>query len=488
MAGRIGTYKAEFVPNPMQRGFIESRAEADLFSSRMGEGKSAGLCWSIFYHTRHNPGAEWALVRDTWENLRATTLKEFFKWFPSGIMGQWVAGDKEFRWAEGVAKGTVSFLGMDSPDDASKLQSRELAGIAMDEPAPAASVGGIDEMIFNVGLSRLRQPDMKWYAVKLAQNNSDESHWTYKRFVDPGEEGFSVWQPQRPENERNLPSDYYAKLMRHWAGKTDLQARFIEGKFGFQQTGLAVTEEWNDFVHLASGLYANRGQELVLLWDFGLNPTCLITQRTPMGHWNILHAFVGDGIGVDQLIEAEVKPCIVDNYRGFRWWHCGDPAGKSREQSDSTKSAVKTIQRLLGGYWRNGPVRWDLRKEPAKTILRQMIGGKGLVQVDRRNAKALWYALRGGWHYHVARTGVVSAEPEKDIHSHPGDAFAYGAAVLYPTGKLLLPRTGLVRPRPLNTWSSDPGPDVGGMNATGPLGFERPGVRVPPEARTLGGR
>ena len=33
---------------------------------------------------------------------------------------------------------------------------------------------------------------MKDYPVKLAQNNSDETHWSYKRFVKPGTDGFKV--------------------------------------------------------------------------------------------------------------------------------------------------------------------------------------------------------------------------------------------------------------------------------------------------------
>src|SRR5271163_3412109 len=92
-------FKIKFNPNPLQKQFIESRAKADLFSSRMGEGKSAALCWATLYHTRHNPGAIWYLIRDTWENIRATTMEEFFKWFPPGIMGTFHATHKEFTWA-----------------------------------------------------------------------------------------------------------------------------------------------------------------------------------------------------------------------------------------------------------------------------------------------------------------------------------------------------------------------------------------------------
>ena len=139
-----------------------------------------GLAWSAFYHTRHNPGAEWALIRDTWENMQATTMKTFFEWFPPGVAGTFHATKKVFTWASGLAQGEVQFLGMDDPQDASKLMSRQLAGFGIDEPAPAVGSAGVDELIFDIAMSRLRQSGMKWYGAKLAENNPDENHWTYR--------------------------------------------------------------------------------------------------------------------------------------------------------------------------------------------------------------------------------------------------------------------------------------------------------------------
>src|SRR3990167_7723074 len=116
-------HETTFMPNPYQKRFIESRAKADLFSSRMGEGKSAGIAWAVLYHARHNPGVHAGIVRDTWENNQATTMKTFFEWFRPGLFGSFHATKKEFTWYEGVAKGTVEFMGMDDPQDASKLMS-----------------------------------------------------------------------------------------------------------------------------------------------------------------------------------------------------------------------------------------------------------------------------------------------------------------------------------------------------------------------------
>jgi hypothetical protein len=465
----VSVHKTTFVPNPIQRSFITSQAKSDLYSSRMGEGKSTGLVWSILYHSRHNPGAHWCMIRDTWENLRATTLKSFMDWFPPGVYGTWHEGKKTFTWASGIAEGDVVFLGMDDAADSSKLMSRELAGFAMDEPSPGAGSGGIDEMIFDMAMSRLRQSGMKWYGSKLAENNPDETHWTYKKFVIEGHDnGYKLWQPAAPENINHLPATYYEDLRKLWSHRPDLIRRFVEGEFGFQAIGKAVTPQWDDRLHLGFGLTPVKRQPLQLCWDFGLNPTCIVTQRTPLGNWNILDALVGDGIGVVELIEDGVRQLLDDRYRGMPLQHMGDPAGNEREQTSSSRTAVQYILKSLGGTWRNGPVKTAHRVEPLRAVLTRTLEGKGLVRVDRERAGAVWQALRGGWHYHTSKSGITSAEPFKDINSHPGDALAYGAAILFPLGKAFERQSGLVDVQQASYFNRSAPPLIG-----------RPGLVIP---------
>lgn len=451
------THVNTFNPNPVQRSFIESRATADLFSSRAGEGKSTALAWSIFYHTKHNPGANWAVIRDTWENLQKSTLKTFFEWFPPGVYGTFHQTKKEFTWAPGVAEGTVSFVGIDDATDASKLLSWELAGIAMDEPAPAVGSAGIDEMVFDLGTTRLRQPGMNWYAMKLATNNPDEQHWTYKKFVSPGVEGFRLHQPVVPENIHNLPENYYENMRKTLAHRPDLIRRFVDGEFGFQSEGVAVTPQWSDKIHLATGLVAIPRREITLLWDFGLNPTCIVTQRTPLGYWFILDSFVGEGIGVTELIEDAVIPLLAERYRGNPIRHIGDPAGDQREQSDARNSAARVIRQKIGGPFVKGPQKFGPRRDALGQVLSRTLEGRGVVQVDRERAREVWFALRGGWHYHVARTGIVSGEPKKNLSSHPGDAMGYGAAVMFPTARINGPGVILPTPAEAQYFGSKPG-------------------------------
>lgn len=467
--------EVSFFPNPTQELFIRSMSDADLFASRVGEGKTAALCWASMYHTQHNPGARHAIIRDTWENMWRTTQKEFFKWFPPGVFGRYSESKKTFTWTAGQVglEGEVLFLGLEDPGDAAKLQSLELAALFMDEPAPAAESGGIDEMIFDIGMTRLRQPDMKWYAAKLAENNPDETHWTYRRFVAPGTPGFKCWQTKLPENNRNLPDGYYQKLADQWAHRPDLKRRFLEGKFGFQQIGKQVTPEWNDDLHLARSLDPVEGCELILLWDGGSTPTCVITQITPLGQWLALEAYVGDGIGAYELIGDVVRPRLTTRFRGFRWSHIGDPNMESREQSRShmngrVNSAANVIRKELGGTFKGGPIDIPSGLEPLRARMRLVTPeGVGYILVDAQRAKPVWHALRGGWHRQVQRTGLVG-EIVKNDHSHPGDCMRYGAGVLFPRGSVQQ-KQGAKRGKSASYF---------GRQQSG-LGFERPGLRLP---------
>lgn len=491
----VDTHKISFTANPTQRAFIESKAEADLFESRKGEGKSCALCWAIFYHTKHNPGATWVVIRDSFENLRRTTMQEFFQWFPPGLFGEYLKGEKCFIWdtERTGLKGKIYFMGIESDEDATKLASMPLAGVAVDEPSPAAGDGGVSEFVLDTALAQLRQPGMKWYAAKLAQNNSDESHWTYRRFWDPGtpaepgarlmpeqEGGFRAHQTKVPENIDNLPPGYYEKMARQWAHRPDLLRRFVEGKHGYQQQGQPVTPEWEDNRHLTSGMKPVQGVPLYLGWDGGLNPTCLITQVTPQGYWYILEAHVGEEIGVFELITDVIKPRLAMAYPGFELHHIGDPAMASREQSSSAVSAVRVIRKELGGAWRPG-VKGMERIDPLREVLRRASKGRAVVQVDQNNAKAVWWALRGGWHYHITRGGQAGGIP-KNMHSHPGDATSYLASILFPTGKLNA-RTGKRAPAPAGGYyGTAPGHEPGTS-----MGMARPGAKLPKAAKKIGG-
>jgi hypothetical protein len=450
--------EVKFIANPTQHAAITSRYEADLFSCRVGEGKSAALCWASFYHQKHNPGAEHAFIRTTFVDLERTTQKEFFNWFRG--FGVYQAQKRYWRWHDELGGGGIYWFGLDNEEDVDRLRSMDLAGAFVDEAAPANEDGGIPESAFGMLQGRLRQKKMRWYKLMFATNNPDETHWTYRNFVDPGlapspkedllpeqMPGFKLWKTASPENLANLPAGqgYYNRLMKTYVqmGRQDLAARFVEGKFGVAEKGVGVTSaQWNPDVHLVRGpLPFLEDVPIRMAWDFGHTPTCLVSQLTPAGHWDQLYAFVGKRQGVAEIIEAHVIGLLTGHAPWFAkdgmLLHTGDPNGETPDQASYRSIAVKMILQGLGGLWAPGPPKTDDRIQSARAVLRRMNGGMGFVRVSATNASLLYLALRGGWHFPKNKSGVVGNEPVKDQHSHPGDAFGYAAAKWFPTGDAL---------------------------------------------------
>ena len=430
-----------FKPNPVQKEFIESRGKADLFSSRLGEGKSVALVMACFVHTRQNPGARWLFIRDTFENLRNTTMQTFFEWFPEHEgWGSYHVTHHEWTWNPKICKGTILFRGATGPEDASKLASLELGGCAMDEPAPSSNSGGIHSEIFDMALGRLRQKGMNWYAMKLAENNPDQSHWTYNKFYEDAQPGFMLHQPRTAENLSNLPKNYYADLRANYekSGRPDLVRRFVEGEAGFQMLGRSVTPNWDDRLHLAIGLgpvRPPRGGPLILGWDGGLNPTCIISQMQG-DRWRILKAWVGNDMPLNELCQTQVIPELDTHYRGMEVINVGDPSMNARDETYGHQ-ASRYIRKHIGGRWVDGVKQIEPRVSALNRALSHSVNGQGMVQVDRDNAKDVWYALRGGWHYKEQAGDTWSQQPRKNAHSHPGDAMSYLASYLWKADRAL---------------------------------------------------
>ncbi len=428
-------HRMEFKAGPTQRRFIETDARAALFASRAGEGKSAAIVQACGYFARkyHKANPTAIIARNTLVNLKRTTLLEFLKWWPSGIFGTFHKGDMVYEWTVPGFGGAVHFMGFDSEKATEKVLSMPVDFAGLDEAAPATDQGGINELVLDMLLQRGRNPGVDKPQIKIAVNNTDEEHWLYPRFVDPGSEGFECYQTgAQPENLDHVRKGYYEDMARDNAHRPDLVRRYVEGKWGFQQKGVAVTPQWSDELHLADNLQPIRGIPLSLSWDFGHNPRCTVSQHTKT-NWNVLGCYGEDGVGTYQLIES-LKPILLSRFENkFVLKHTGDPNGATKDPGDSRNSPLRAIKEELGGSWVAGPTKPALIIDPLQRVLTKQSGGRGLLQVDRVHAKMIWYALRGGWHKQKNARGVVSPNPTKDLHSHPGDTMGYEAARTYPT-------------------------------------------------------
>ena len=86
-------------------GFMQSDARRRVIMGPFGSGKSSGCVIEItrraMMQKRGRDGfrrSRWAIVRNTMPQLRDTTMKTWFEWFPDGTIGHWKDGTMDHEW------------------------------------------------------------------------------------------------------------------------------------------------------------------------------------------------------------------------------------------------------------------------------------------------------------------------------------------------------------------------------------------------------
>ena len=207
--------------------FLRSSAFVRLIVGPIGSGKSSGCVLEILRRAREQrPGPDgirrtrFAIVRNTYRELRDTTRKTFEQWIPAPL-GEWREQDFTFTMQFSDVHCEVLFRALDRPEDVKKLLSLELTGCYFNELREIAKPV-FDGMQGRVG----RYPAAKdggasWFGVWGDTNPMPTGHWAYRLFVKALPEGFELFeQPDGlgldAENTENLPAGYYARLV---AGK-----------------------------------------------------------------------------------------------------------------------------------------------------------------------------------------------------------------------------------------------------------------------------
>src|ERR1019366_2056055 len=101
---------------------------------------------------------------------------------------------------------------------------------------------------------------------------------------------------------------------------------FVLGNYGTISDGRPVYPEWNDEVHIRP-LTALPDIPLILGFDYGLTPACVICQLTPLGVLNVLDELFAKDMGPSQFARDVVRPHLAVNYPRMAFAGVGDPAG-----------------------------------------------------------------------------------------------------------------------------------------------------------------
>lgn len=425
-------------PGPVTRAFLRSDAFVRGIRGPIGSGKSTACVMEIMRRAcEQRPGSDgvrrsrWAVIRNTYPELKTTTIKTWHQWFPPSL-GRWrdngppthhiVAGDVDLE---------VMFIALDTLDDVRKLLSLEITGAWINEAreVPKAVLDGLTGRVGRFPSKALG--GASWFGIIMDTNPPDTDHWWYRLAEEEPPEGWAFFaQPPGDspdgENVENLPWGYYSNAA---AGKDpNWITVYVRGQYGFVQDGKPVFPEYVDAIHGApQPLAPVKGLKLVVGIDFGLTPAAVIGQRLPTGRWLWLDELVAEDMGAKRFGEMLGAKLRSPEYRDFEAELWGDPAGDIRAQTDETTPFQ--ILNAAGSLNAQPAPSNDvvLRLEAVRKGLGALIDGRPGVLVSPR-CRVLRKAMNGAYRYRrlaIAGSDRYTDKPEKNSYSHVADAAQY---------------------------------------------------------------
>lgn len=460
-----------YAAEPTLARFHRSQAFVRGVMGPIGSGKSSAMCVELLCRAAsQRPGPDnvrrtrFAVVRNSYPELRTTTLKTWADWAPEAVCPVRGSAPLTARMAAPLADGTsldmeALFLALDSADDARKLLSLELTGAWVNE-AREVPKAVLDALLGRVGRyppKRLGGPS--WSGLVMDTNPPDDDHWWHRLAEEERPRGWEFFRqpPAVVERDGGFEINPAAENLRHqplggeyWlrqaAGKSrEWIAVYLMGRYGCLSDGRPVYPEYDDERHLARGELAPLpGVPLILGWDFGLTPACVAAQLAPGGRLLVLAEFAGLGTGIRRFAREVVGPALRSRFAGLAVRSFGDPAGRARAQTDErtcmdelTAAGIPTEATRSNDF--------TARREAVAGFLSG--GGPGADGTPGASAFLLspdCALLRKGFlsGYRYERLPVISGgeerfteRPVKNMHSHIHDALQYAALAAEEPGR-----------------------------------------------------
>jgi len=371
-----------------------------------------------------------AVIRNTYAELRDTTIKTIMQWLPELYFGRYVKHERTYTiTAFPGAVIELIFLALDRPDDIKKLLSLELTGAWVNE-AREIPWSIIEALQGRVGrYPAIRDGGATWFGIWMDTNPPDNDSRWYRFFEEIKPDNARIFkQPsglaEDAENLPNLPGGrrYYSNLA---VGKSAEWIKvYIKGEYGFVIDGKPVFPDYSDTAHCKE-IDPVPGVTIIRSWDFGLTPACAFSQLLPDGRWLAFDEMTSESMSIDKFSEDVVEHC-TRSFRGqatFEDW--GDPAGAQRAQTDA-RTCFEIMQGkgiMVEGSIQNPQMRHESIGKP----LRTMIGGHPQFILHPRCTQ-LRKGFMGGYHYRRLQVSGerYSDKVEKNMLSHIMEALEYG--------------------------------------------------------------
>lgn len=353
----------------------------------------------------------------------------------------------------------VLFASLDKPKDIKKVLSLELT---------AAWINEAREMAWAIVLAvrgrcgRFPKKDdgarLTQYGLIMDTNPPDTDHWWYdiaERHREPGaddeaprvsEDDFQFFQ-QPPALIKMGRGDYIPNPdaenvenhnlgFKYWINQVPGASEewikvYLMGQYGFVMDGKLVYPEYKDDVHAGEPTVI-RGLPLLIGFDFGLTPACVIGQLTPRGSLILLREFTSEDMGIErfgQIVKTQLAVLYPEWSLRSNILCTGDPAGDDAMQTDEStcfQALTEMGFQMHGG--RGHSNAFLPRREAVASFLNRMDNGRPGFIVSREHCSVTRKGFLGGYHYRrmqVPGKLIFRDVPDKDAYSHPHDALQY---------------------------------------------------------------
>lgn len=396
-------------------------------------GKSVASCADIFaamvLQKPSSDGVRYtriAVIRNSYRQLKSTTIKTWLHWFPESIYGKikWNSPiTHHLRFTHdlyGQIDSEIMFMPIESENDIGNLKSLELTRAYINE------CQYLPEIVLTTCLERVgRYPHKNsgaspTYKCVIADTNPPSTkHWMYRleeklpsnykffhydsavvkvdripdhlkctKLVDGkhyvqsaiSRDGTSyISNPEADYLQYLAEPDYYLNQI---PGLTDEEVRVTcMGQYGFTRAGKPVYPDYIDSIHFVNHkIQYNPREKLVMGWDFGLTPACALLQVQNDGSIAQIYEFTSDDFSIEKLAKDVVIPILNLKFSGWQndYLSFADPSGTSFNQVTYDRRSCISALNQLG--IRTKPAKTnnpDLRAGAVSHFLRKSHNGRG---------------------------------------------------------------------------------------------------------------
>jgi hypothetical protein len=461
--------KINYYPSPTFEAFHHDDTEVRGVLGPVGAGKSVGMVMECFTCSLEQAAfrgvrrVRGAIVRNTYNELKSTTIKTWIDWIPEAIGVVKMTSPPTCNvFIPDIGDGTaldmeVIFLALDREEDQKKLRSLELTWVWVNEAQFIAEenirvaqqrTGRFPKIERDENNEVIPGSGCTWSGLFLDFNAVDMEHFLYKAFVLEKRKGYKLFiqppalvevqDPEFPEdkdkkiwignpkaeNVENLPKghDYYLSKLSGMK-RSQILVDFC-AKWGISQVGQPVyAETFDDDVHAPEEEPKYEHTLPIYIGiDFGLHPAIVFAQMSRFGQLCIIGEIAPNepsGVSLEEFLSDYYRPYVLEHFIGatnITGW--GDPAGRGRNAND--KVTPYMLLKKAGINCRPAPTNAFIpRKEAVESFLMKRNGF-----VLARKCVKLRKGFLGAYGYKKLN-GVPKSEPEKTPESHPHDALQY---------------------------------------------------------------